>query len=435
MAHYRINGGKKLNGKISISGSKNAAVAIIPAVILCGKKCTLKNIPDIDDVRKLILLLESIGAKVEFDTQQNIMTVDPSGISSTELTGDLMRELRASYYFLGALLGKYGKAKLALPGGCSIGKRPIDIHISGMEALGVEVKLDKVKNTITAFSKNNNGELFCSSGSIKLQKRSVGGTINIMMAAAAAKYNETVIRNAAKEPHVVDVANFLNAMGANITGAGTDTITIRPTNEWHGCTYEIIPDQIETGTYMIAAAAAGGCVTLCNVIPKHMEALTQVLLKCGVGITKFSDDERDYITIDSKGKGLSAAEVVTEPYPGFPTDLQQPLVALLAAANGQSIVREEIFEARFAYVEQLNLMGASIKVLEDNRLAVINGVGTLKAQNVIVPDLRAGAALIVAALMAEGESNIYDIQYLDRGYEKLDSKLKGVGADITRIED
>lgn len=434
MAHYRIKGGNKLNGMISVSGAKNAAVAIIPAVILCGEKCTLLNIPDIEDVRRLKELLEFIGATVEFDAVNSTMTIDPSTIVSCDLSCDLMRMLRASYYFLGALLGRYGNAKLALPGGCSIGERPIDIHIDGMKALGAEVTIDRQQDVLCAYSKFSK-ELFCSTGVIDFPKRSVGATINIMLAASSIKTGSVVMRNCAKEPHVVDVANFLNAMGASVMGAGTDVITINPAKSWHGCTYEIIPDQIETGTYMIAAAAAGGSVTLRNVIPKHMETLTQILRKCGVTVDEKTDTERDYITVTSSGLLKGVASVTTEPYPGFPTDLQQPLTAMLTIARGKSVVHESIFESRFLYTKELMRMGADITVVDENKTAVVYGVEKLTGTDLKITDLRAGAALVVAALAAEGESRVFNIHYLDRGYEKLEAKLSKLGAQIERIED
>lgn len=428
MAYYKIRGGNRLNGMISISGAKNAAVAIIPAVILCGQECTLLNIPDIEDVRILAELLEYIGAKVDFDAGKGIMKIDPSNIFSQDLSCNLMRSLRASYYFLGALYGKYGRAKIALPGGCVIGQRPIDLHMDGMRELGAKVTL---KGDILEAESIG---LSFHEGEIRLPIRSVGATINIMLAASAVKTGVTVITNPAKEPHIVDVANFLNAMGADVKGAGTDRITIRPAKQWHGCTYEVIPDQIETGTYMIAAAAAGGNVTLRNVIPRHMESLTQVLRDCGVQIEEKTDGERDYITITSDGH-LKATDIRTSPYPGFPTDLQQPMAALLSLADGTSMINETIFESRFVYVTQLALMGADIKVSNDNKTAVIHGVDKLIGTDVTITDLRAGAALVVAALTAEGETRVHKVKYIDRGYEAMDKKLQSLGAHIERIEE
>ena len=428
MSYYKIKGGNKLEGMISISGAKNAAVALIPAAILCGQKCTLLNVPNIEDVRILVELLKSIGAKINFDEDHGAMEIDPVGIHSHVLTCDLMRSLRASYYFLGALYGKYGYAKIALPGGCAIGQRPIDIHIEGLRTLGAEVNL---KNDVLE-AKSKGVHFF--SGEINLPVKSVGATINIMLAASTIKTGVAVITNPAKEPHIVDVANFLNAMGADVQGAGTDRITIKPAREWHGCTYEIIPDQIETGTYMIAAAATGGNVTLRNVIPKHMEALTQVLRECGATVEEKTDGKCDYITV-SASKRLSATDIRTAPYPGFPTDLQQPMAALLSVATGTSMINETIFESRFMYTKQLELMGADIKVSNDNKTAVIHGVEKLFGTDVSITDLRAGAALVVAALVAEGETNVHKIHYLDRGYELLEKKLKSLGAQIERIEE
>lgn len=428
MAYYRIKGGKKLNGMISVSGAKNAAVAIIPAVILCGHKCTLLNVPDIEDVRIIMKLLKSLGATVEFDSENNEMTIDPASISTQELTCDLMRHLRGSYYFLGALYGKYGHARIALPGGCAIGERPIDLHIAGLTEMGAQVKL---KGDI--LQADRKGIHFCN-GEINLPMKSVGTTINLMLAASTIEAGCVVITNAAKEPHIVDVANFLNAMGADVKGAGTDTITINPAKSWHGCTYEIIPDQIEAGTFMIAAAATGGTVTLRNVIPRHMESLTQVLRDCGVTVKEETDGKCDYITVSSKGR-LSATDIRTAPYPGFPTDLQQPMATLLSLAEGTSKIDETIFESRFMYTRQLKLMGADIKVSNDNKTAVIHGVKKLDGAVVTITDLRAGAALVVAGLVAEGETIVQKIEYLDRGYERLDEKFRRLGAHIERVED
>lgn len=428
MSHYRIKGGRPLNGMISISGAKNAAVAIIPAVILCGQPCTLMNVPNIEDVRILRRLLEHIGAVVEFDTQNSIMRIDPRGIHSQDLSCELMKSLRASYYFLGALYGRYGKAKIALPGGCVIGARPINIHMDGLSELGAEVELRG--DILYAEQKT----LSFHEGEIRLPIRSVGATINIMLAASAIKEGKTIITNPAKEPHIVDVANFLNAMGADVRGAGTDRITITPAKSWHGCTYEIIPDQIETGTYMIAAAAAGGKVTLKNVIPRHMEALTQVLRDCGATVEEMTDLKYDYIIVTSDGK-MRATDIRTAPYPGFPTDLQQPMAALLSRADGKSQIIENIFENRFVYIRELVHMGADIEVTDANRRAVIRGVKELKGNLVNISDLRAGAALVVAGLTAVGETNVYNVEFLDRGYEAMEEKLRTLGADIERIDD
>lgn len=435
MAYYKIIGGKNLDGMISVSGAKNAAVAAIPAVILCGQKCTLTNIPDIEDVRILKRLLEGIGAKVDFDSKAGSITIDPSTINTQCLTCEPMRQMRASYYFLGALLGKFGYAKIALPGGCRIGERPIDLHIKGMDELGADVCLYEIPSDVPGDKKEvlEAKGMLVGRGEISL-KRSVGATINVMMAASAAKEGITVISNPAKEPHIVDVANFINAMGGNIRGAGTDKITITATKNWHGCTYEIIPDQIETGTYMIATAAAGGRITLKNVIPKHMEALTKVLRKCGVIIEEGTDGERDYLRITSPKK-LLPVNFTTEPYPGFPTDLQQPMTAMLSIACGDSTVTETLFENRFNHVAELKKMGAKINVSADKKQAFISGVNKLQGADVTITDLRAGAALVVAALAAEGETKIHAIKYLDRGYEKLADKLSILGATIERIEE
>ena len=419
MAYYTINGGRRLEGAVTISGAKNAALAIIPAAILAGETCILENLPIIEDVRILQEILTRIGARVDF-TPDGAMLVDPRGIHDMDVTFDLVGSLRASYYLLGALLSRYGYAALALPGGCSIGPRPIDQHIKGLRALGAEVEVQE--GLIVARAKKLVGaEIF-------LDVVSVGATVNIMLAAVGAE-GTTVIGNAAKEPHVVDVANFLNMMGANVKGAGTDVIRIMGGRKLHGCTYAIIPDQIEAGTYMIAAAATGGDVVINNVIPTHLEAISAKLMESGVRVIE-GDDGREYfirVTVDAPLRGVN---IKTMPYPGFPTDLQQPMMSLLSAAKGTSVIVENIFEERFNHVGELARMGANITV--KGRVATVSGCASLCGTQLHATDLRAGAALIVAALMAQGCSEVHNIEYIDRGYEYLEQKLRALGADIRR---
>ena len=422
MAYYRINGGKRLEGAVTISGAKNAALAIIPAVILSGESCLLENLPEIEDVRIVEEILTSMGADIS-RTPDGSMRIDPSGISTFSVTGEMVSSMRASYYLLGALLGRYKKAEIALPGGCAIGQRPIDQHIKGMRALGADIVIQG--GSVKARADRLRG------AEIYLDVVSVGATINIMLAAVAAE-GQTIIANAAKEPHVVDVANFLNMMGANVKGAGTDVIRIQGGRRLHGCTYAVIPDQIEAGTFMIAAAATRGDVIINNVIPTHLEAISAKLLECGVTVTE-GDDGRDFFIRVSADKRPRAVNIKTLPYPGFPTDLQQPMMALLATAEGNSFIMENIFENRFNHVPELAKMGASISI--SSRTATVEGVEKLYGAPLCASDLRAGAALVIAALAAEGESTISQIHFIDRGYEFLEQKLRALGADITRIEE
>ncbi len=422
MAYYRITGGKRLEGAVTISGAKNAALAIIPAAILSGESCVLENLPAIEDVRIVEQILRSMGAQVEH-TPDGSLRLDPSGINSYSVTGEMVSSLRASYYLLGALLGRYKKAEIALPGGCAIGLRPIDQHIKGMRALGAEIVIQGGAVKATA-EKLVGAEIY-------LDVVSVGATINIMMAAVGAE-GTTIISNAAKEPHVVDVANFLNMMGANVKGAGTDVIRIQGGRKLHGCTYAVIPDQIEAGTFMIAAAATGGDVVINNVIPTHLEAISAKLMESGVTVTE-GDDGREFFIRVSADKRPRAVNIKTLPYPGFPTDLQQPMMAFLAAAQGNSFVVENIFEDRFNHVPELAKMGANIHL--NARTAMIEGVEKLYGAPLVASDLRAGAALIVAALAAEGTSTIHNIRFIDRGYEFIEHKLKALGADIERVEE
>lgn len=422
MAYYRINGGKRLEGAVTISGAKNAALAIIPAVILSGESCLLENLPEIEDVRIVEEILTSMGADIS-RTPDGSMRIDPSGISTFSVTGEMVSSMRASYYLLGALLGRYKKAEIALPGGCAIGQRPIDQHIKGMRALGADIVIQG--GSVKARADKLRG------AEIYLDVVSVGATINIMLAAVAAE-GQTIIANAAKEPHVVDVANFLNMMGANVKGAGTDVIRIQGGRRLHGCTYAVIPDQIEAGTFMIAAAATRGDVIINNVIPTHLEAISAKLMECGVTVTE-GDDGRDFFIRVSADKRPRAVNIKTLPYPGFPTDLQQPMMALLATAEGNSFIMENIFENRFNHVPELAKMGASISI--SSRTATVEGVEKLYGAPLCASDLRAGAALVIAALAAEGESTISQIHFIDRGYEFLEQKLRALGADITRIEE
>ncbi len=400
---YSISGGNRLEGTVTISGAKNAAVAIIPAAILAGECCILENLPHIQDVNTLEFILSQLGAAVDFTTG-DCMRIDPTRITSTSVIVPEAAQMRASYYLLGAMLGRYGECDLALPGGCVIGARPIDQHIKGMRALGAEIDIDEERNILHARAKKLVGtEIF-------FDMVSVGATINVMLAACRAE-GLTVLANVAKEPHVVDVANFLNMMGASVKGAGTDVIRINGRPDLHGCGYAVIPDQIETGTYMIAAAATQGDVIIKNVIPTHMEAVSAKLM------------------MEERPRPVNIKTLV---YPGFPTDLQQPMMAYLTTASGQSTIHETIFENRFNHVRELRRMGASISV-KDNRLARIKGVQALHGADISASDLRAGASLIIAGLMARGTTNVSNIGYIDRGYECLDQKLSALGAKISRL--
>ena len=421
---YSIHGGKRLEGTVTISGAKNAAVAIIPAAVLAGEPCVLENLPNIADVESLKEILEGLGAKVDM-TEGGCMRIDPTTIDTRDATSEKVSSMRASYYLLGAMLGAYGEIELALPGGCVIGPRPIDQHIKGMRALGAKIYMDESRNVLRAqATKLKGAEIF-------FDVVSVGATINVMLAACRAE-GTTVLQNVAKEPHVVDVANFLNMMGASVRGAGTDVIRIQGKKKLHGCSYSIIPDQIETGTYMIAAAATRGDVVIKNVIPTHMEAISAKLMESGARVIE-GDDGRDFylrVTMDDRPRPVSFRTMV---YPGFPTDLQQPMMAYLTTASGTSVITENIFESRFNHVKELRKLGASISI--SKRIARVKGVETLRGADIFASDLRAGAALIVAGLMSHGETRVHNIGYIDRGYEYLDSKFKAIGADIVRIEE
>ena len=414
-----INGGHALHGTVNISGAKNAAVAIIPATVLCSDVCVIENVPSsISDVTMMMRILESIGAEVTL-VNKSTLRVDSRGVNSFDVSYEMTKHLRASYYLLGALLGRYSRARVAMPGGCDLGVRPIDQHIKGFEALGAEISIEE-NAIVDAAAENLRGN------HVYLDVVSVGATINVMLAAVKAK-GLTVIENAAKEPHIVDLANFLNSMGGDVRGAGTDTIKIRGVEELHGCNYSIIPDQIEAGTYMLAAAATNGDVIINNVIPKHLESISTKLEECGVTVEEFDE----CIRVCGNGRP-GRCNIKTMPHPGVPTDMQPQMAVLLALANGTSIISEGIWENRFRYVEQLTRMGASIQV--DGKLAVIEGVEGLKGAPVRADDLRAGAAMLIAGLVANGTTEIEDIQHIDRGYEDPVEKLRGLGADIKRVD-
>lgn len=410
-----ITGGNPLEGKVRISGGKNTAVAVIPAALLADEPCTIENLPDIEDVRALVDILRSLGAKVTY-VPGEFMTIDPRSAEGFRIGYHDSQRLRASYYLLGALLGRCGKAEVYFPGGCEIGSRPIDQHLKGFLALGAETETHGGK--ISAHTNELIG------GDVFFDVVTVGGTINVMLAAAKAK-GTTIIYNAAKEPHIVDLANFLNSMGARVKGAGTDVIRIRGQQYLHGTTYAVIPDQIETGTLMIAAAATRGDVLIQGCIPQHMEALTAKLLEMGVKVS----DSDDAIRVRTLG-AHRAVNIKTQVYPGFPTDLQQPMSTLLTTARGTSIIQETIFEQRLKHLGEISRMGANVRI--SDRMAIIEGVPQLYGAPVTCTDLRAGAALVVAGLMAKGTTEIYHPEYIDRGYEQIETKLRSLGADIRR---
>lgn len=415
-----IHGGRPLRGEVTVSGGKNTAVAILPAVLLADDVCTIENLPLIEDIWVLTRMLKSLGARVDMDEAAHTMRIDPRTVTEWQAPVELVRKMRASYYLMGALIGRFGKAEVAIPGGCDIGARPIDQHIKGFSALGVQVELSR-GNYVCDASRLHGAEVY-------LDMASVGATINIMLAAAKAPGKTTIV-NAAKEPHVVDLANFLNSMGARVKGAGTDTIRISGVERLHGCAYPILPDQIETGTWMIIAAATRGDILIHNCVPVHMESVSAKLSEMGIEVVE-GDDSLRVIADHCQPK---AVNIKTLPYPGFPTDLQQPFTVLLSTAQGTSMVTETIFEARYRHVDQLRRMGAQIRV--EDRVAVVDGVGPLWGVPVAASDLRAGAALIVAGLVAEGETTISNVKYIDRGYERIEQKLVALGADITRVQE
>lgn len=411
-----INGQKRLTGSVNISGAKNAAVAIIPATILCDEPCVIENVPNISDVTLIAKILEQLGATVTL-INKNTLKIDPTGINSPDATCALVSKMRASCYLLGALLGKFHKAKVSFPGGCDFGVRPIDQHLKGFTALGAAHTVEG--GTINVDAARLTG------GTVYMDIVSVGATINVMLAATKAD-GLTVIENAAKEPHIVDLANFLNSMGADIYGAGTDCIKIRGVNRLNGTNYSIIPDQIEAGTYMVAAAITNGDVLIKNIIPKHLESISAKLQEIGVKIVEFDDSLRVIGT-----GNLHKCNIKTMPYPGFPTDMQPQISVLLSIAKGTSIVSEGVWDNRFKYIEELNKMGTKISV--DGRLAIIDGVDELKAAPVKAIDLRAGAAMILAGLAAKGTTIIENVHFIERGYENIVEKLQRLGANIKKV--
>ena len=416
MDKFVINGAKPLHGTVRISGAKNAAVAILPAVLLSDEPCVIENLPRISDVSLLLNILTALGAQVK-TINKTTVEIDPRHVNSFVITKSMAEGMRASSYFLGALLGRMKKARVAPPGGCDFGVRPIDQHIKGFEALGASITLEN--GMVYAKAENLAG---CS---IYLDVVSVGATMNIMLAAVKAK-GLTVIENAAREPHIVDLANFLNSMGANIMGAGTGLIKIRGVDHLHGTNYSIIPDQIEAGTYMVAAAATGGDVLVNNVTPKHLESIIAKLIETGAQIEEY--DEAVRVRMSGRPKKCN---VKTMPHPGFPTDMQPQMAVLLSIAEGTSIITEGVWDSRFRYVEQLTLMGADIQV--DGKTAVVSGVKELHAAPVRAVDLRAGAAMIIAGLAADGVTEVEEIDHIDRGYEDVVEKLSALGADIKRV--
>lgn len=416
MEKYVINGGNALHGEVEISGAKNAAVAIIPATVLAQDICVIENVPNISDVSILFQILRDLGANVRY-LAKNTVEIDTRNICEPVVPYESARHLRASYYFLGAFLGRFGEAHVSPPGGCNFGVRPIDQHIKGFEALGATVTTDY------GFINAQSDEMF--GAHIYLDVVSVGATVNIMLAAVRAK-GLTILENAAKEPHIVDLANFLNSMGADIRGAGTDVIKIHGVDIMHGTNYPIIPDQIEAGTYMTIAAATGGDVLIKNVIPKHLEAITDKLIQAGCEIEEYDDS----IRVRRTGV-LNKTNVKTLPHPGFPTDMQPQMTTLLSIAQGTSIVTEGVWDNRFKYVDELHRMGAKIQV--DGKVAVVEGVEQLSGAQVKALDLRAGVALVQAALSAKGTSEIEDIHWVERGYEDLIGKLQKIGADIKKV--
>ena len=418
MKQYIIKGGRPLQGEVQIGGAKNAALGIIVAAIMADEPVLIENLPEVDDVKVLLDAIEGIGAVVE-RIDEHTVRINGAVINDVNVDDEYIRKIRGSYYLVGALLGKYKKAVVALPGGCQIGSRPIDQHLKGFEQLGATVTIHNGK--IDAYAETLIGS------HIYLDCPSVGATINIMMAACMAE-GKTIIENPAKEPHIVDVANFLNSMGANIKGAGTDTIRIRGVERLHGSEYSIIPDQIEAGTYMIAAAATGGDVYIRNVIPKHLEAITAKLIEIGAKVEEYDDCVR----VHSNGR-MGYANIKTMPYPGFPTDMQPQMVTLLALSEGVSIVTETIFETRFKYISELRRMGSNINV--EGNAAIITGVEGFTGATVSAPDLRAGAALVIAGLVADGFTTVEQIQYIERGYENFEDKIRGLGGFIEKVDD
>lgn len=417
MEQYIMKGGNPLVGEVTIGGAKNAALGILAASIMTDDDVIIENLPDVRDINVLLEAIHEIGASVE-RINRHTVKINAKSIKEVSVDDDYIRKIRASYYFIGALLGKYKSAQVPLPGGCNIGSRPIDLHLKGFRALGA--KIDVERGAVIAHAIDLVGS------HIYLDKVSVGATINIMMAAALAE-GQTILENVAKEPHVVDVANFLNSMGASIKGAGTDIIRIQGVRKLHGTEYSIIPDQIEAGTFMCAAAVTRGDITIKNVIPKHLEAITAKLLEVGCEVVEFDDAVR----VVGKTKQRHT-NINTLPYPGFPTDMQPQMTVTLALAEGTSVVTESIFENRFKYVDELARMGGNIKV--EGNVAIVDGVRGFTGAQVNAPDLRAGAALVIAGLAADGYTVVDEIGYIQRGYEHFEEKLKGLGAMIEKVD-
>ena len=421
MARYEIHGGAPLNGSVTISGAKNAVVAILPAALLVNGPCRIENVPDISDVRILLDILRGMGATIE-KPEEGVVVIDCSGVTETKPDEGLVRKMRASYYLMGALLGRFGHAHVALPGGCNFASRPIDQHIKGFEMLGADVEETDAYVALKPCEEGLQGNR------INLDVVSVGATINIMLAATLIP-GQTIISNAAKEPHIVDLANFLNTMGARVSGAGTDTVKIRGVNALKGGTYAVIPDQIEAGTYMAAVAATGGNVLVKNVIPKHMECVTTKLQEMGVKVISYDDS----IRIISNGR-LRKTTVKTRPYPGFPTDMQAQICVCMSRAAGVSKLTESVYETRFfGYCTELQSMGANIQIT--GKTATVIGVEQLYGATVAAHDLRAGAALVIAGLVAEGTTIVENIHFIERGYENLVDKFTSLGAAIHRLDD
>ncbi len=420
MDKYVINGGHPLFGEVTVSGAKNAAVAILPAAVLVKAPVRIENIPDISDVRHISEMLQYMGASVRL-INKTTLEIDTTHIKNIQPPYDMVRKLRASYYFIGALLGRFGEAHVAMPGGCDFGTRPIDQHIKGFEALSADISIGE-GGIVDATCKE--GKL--KGSSVYLDVVSVGATMNVMLAGVLAE-GVTVIDNAAREPHIVDLANFLNACGADIRGAGTETIKIKGVESLHGCTYSIIPDQIEAGTYMALAAATGGRIEVKNLIPKHMESISAKLVEMGVSVTELDDS----IIVEKGPARLEKINLKTMPYPGFPTDMQPQFGVLMCLADGASKLTEGVYDNRFKYMDELRRMGANVSV--DGRIALIEGVEEFKAAPLSACDLRAGAALVMAALATNGTSEIDNIKYIERGYEDFVGKLRALGADIKKI--
>lgn len=417
MAQYIMNGGSPLVGEVAIGGAKNAALGILAAAIMTDEDVCIENLPDVKDINVMLEAIKAIGASVE-RLDRHSVKINASSVKDILVDDEFIRRIRASYYFIGALLGKYKSAEVALPGGCNIGSRPIDLHLKGFKALGAEIEIESGRVKAHAID--------LVAADIYLDTVSVGATINIMMAASLAE-GRTLIENAAKEPHIVDVANFLNSMGADIKGAGTDVIRINGVKSLHGSQYSIIPDQIEAGTFMCAAAITKGDITVKNIIPKHMEAISAKLMEMGCEVVEFDDAIRVIAKNNQK-----ATNIKTLPYPGFPTDMQPQITTALALANGSSLVVESIFENRFKYVDELARMGTNVKV--EGNTAMVIGVNKLRGASLKAPDLRAGAALVLAGLAAEGQTTVDDIKYIKRGYEDFEGKLISLGADIREID-